>query len=75
MDKIEKYNLDFNRVKHEDKHVPMDKNEVYVAELVGEKKAKINYFWLTESQKKKRQEEEEKRKMEIDKMDFTFDEL
>ena len=40
-DKIEKYELDYDRVKHEDKFVPMAKNEVYVAEEVGKKKPKI----------------------------------
>ena len=41
-EKIEAYDLDFNRVKASEKHVMMDAHSVYIPEFIEEKKPKTN---------------------------------
>lgn len=53
----------------------MDINQVYIPEIIPDKKPKEIFYWTTDSERQRIEDEEVKKKQEIENMDFTYEDL
>ena len=59
------YDLDYERIRHEDKRIPMEKNAVYIPDFIKDEKAKPDHYWKSDSDKKRHEDDEIRMKEEI----------